>query len=125
VGAADNQPKQGWLQVRASEHRRVDVSPEVIDAREWTGPCSGQSFRDTDPDQEAAGKAGAASHGDEIDVAGSHACAIEGHVKKMRQAFQVVPGGELRHHTAELSMQVDLRVDGVREYAPAVRNHGD
>jgi hypothetical protein len=113
MGAADDQAEEGWFQVRASEHRGIDVSPEVVHPSERTRPGCRQPFRDADADQQAARQAWAPSDCEEINVARADTGALEGHVEEVREAFEVVSGGELGHHATELGVEVDLRVDDV------------
>jgi len=125
VGSADDKTQQRGFEVRAGEHRCIYVSPEVVHPRDRSGPGCGQAFGEADSDQQAAGKARPAGDGDEVEVVTADAGTLKAQVEEVRQAFEVVSGGELGHHATELGVQVDLRVDDVGEDAPAAGYHRD
>ena len=125
VGAADDEPQQWGFKVRAGEHRCVDVSPQVIDACERTRPCRRQPFRHADADQQTARQARASGHRHQVKVARADAGTLEGQVKEVWKAFQMVACGELGDHATKLGVKFDLRVDDVGEHAPPIGDHGD
>src|SRR5439155_20306074 len=57
VGAANHEAEERRLQVRAREHRGVDVTPKVVDAGHRFGPGGGQALSYTDTHQEATDEA--------------------------------------------------------------------
>jgi len=119
VGTADDKAQQRWFKVGTGEHRRIDVSPQVVHARHRTGPRSGQAFGEADAHQKAPREARTSRDGDEVEVVAADAGTLKAQVQQVRQAFEVVSSGELGHHAPELGVQVDLRVDDVGEDAPA------
>ena len=50
---------------------------------------------------------------------------LQGEVEQLREALEVVTGGELGHNAAELPVQVDLGMDDVGEDVAAVSYHRD
>ena len=125
MGAAHHQSQQRRLEVRAREHRGVDVPPEVIDPADGPGPRGSESLRNAHPDQEAAREAGASRNRDQVDVVPVLAGRLECQFEQLRQPLQVVAGRELRDDAAEILVQVDLRVDDVGQDAAAIFNQCD
>jgi hypothetical protein len=97
----------------------------MIDAGERLRPGGGQALPHTDPDEQTAGQAGTARDGDEVEVGGFRAGLPKGYVEQMREALEVVAGGQLRHDAAELFVKLDLGVDDVGEDAAPVSYYRD
>jgi hypothetical protein len=125
VRPADHQPKQGWLEVGAGQHRGVDVAPQVVDSGQGPVPGRGQSLGHAHADEQAADQARAAGHRQLVEVGGSDACPLEGEVEQLGQALEVVAGGELGDDAAEVPVQVDLRVDDVGQDLATVLDDRD
>jgi hypothetical protein len=125
VSAADDKSKERRLEIRTSEHCRVDMPPEVIHSGHWPGPRGRQALGHADSDQQAAGQARTAGDRDEVEVVTSDTGTCKAEIKQVRQAFEVVSGRQLWHHAAELGVKVDLGVDDVGEDATPIRHHRD
>src|SRR6266849_6984292 len=123
--AADDQSQERRLEVRAREHGGVDVAPEMVDAGDRARPRRAQTFCHAHPDQQTAGEARTARDGYQADVIGARARAVERQVEQPRQTLQMVPRRELGDDSAEVLVQLHLRVDHVGQDAPAVFNQSD
>jgi hypothetical protein len=97
----------------------------VVDAGQRLGPGRRQTLPDPDSDQETTGETWTSGHGDEVEVCGLNAGAVQCEVEKMREAFEVVPRRQLGDHTAELLVQLDLGVDDVGEDFATILDYRD
>ena len=68
MGPADDQAEQRWFKVGLSEHRGVNVTPQVIDAGEGNPPGRGQAFSHTGADQQTSHQARTAGGGDQGEI---------------------------------------------------------
>src|SRR5450759_6040673 len=87
MGAADDQPEQRGLEIGPRQHGRIDVSPEVVDSREWSRPCGRKTLPHSYPHQQAAGKARAAGDRAQIDVNWSRMRAFQRQVEQLRDCL--------------------------------------
>jgi hypothetical protein len=101
------------------------MTPEVIHAGERARPGSRQALGDADPHQQATCEARTTGDGQEVEIVVADTGAFEGRVQDVREAFEVVAGGELGHHAAEFRVEVDLGVDDVGEDAAAISHDSD
>ena len=125
VRAAHHESQQRRLEIGSREHPGVDVTPQVIDARQGFGPRGGQALPDADAHQQASDEARATRHREEVDVVRRGARILKRQLEEARQSLEMVPRGELRHDTTELFVQGDLGMDDVGQDLAAVLDHRD
>jgi hypothetical protein len=101
------------------------MAPQVVDAGERLRPRGGQALPHTDSDEEASGKPGASRDRDEVEVRRFCAGAVQGEINQVGQPLEVVARGQFGDDAAELFVQVDLRVDDIRQDAAAVLDDCD
>ena len=101
------------------------MPPEVVDTGQLGRPRRRQTLGDPGPDQQAAGQPRTSGDGDQVDVGGFGGGAFEGQVEQVREALEVIAGGQLGDDASKTRVQVDLRMDDVREDMPSALDQGD
>ncbi len=95
---------------RGREQRRQQVTFQVMHRQRRHAQRHPERLGHTRPHQQRPGQPWSGRVGNGVDVAHLEAARLQGFAQKQRQAADVVPGRQLRHHAAVGRMQIDLRV---------------
>ena len=125
MGAAHHQSQERRRELRPAQQGRIDVAPEVVDTDDRLLPGRTKAASQSDSDQEAADQARTARHADPVDSVRFLARLLQNPVDQAGQLLEMVAGGQLGHHTAELAVQRLLGVDQVRDHLAPVSDEGD
>ena len=97
------------------EHRRQQMSFEVVDAKRRHPPCTGQAPAERGADEQCADQPRAGGIGHRVDVRG-HGTRLPEHLPNhSRQSPDMIARRQLRHHASELGVDGDLRMHGVAD----------
>ena len=92
-----------------------DVGGEVVDAVDRLAEADRQRLGRGDADEQRAGQAGAAGHGDRVDVVQPDAGGLAGPLDGRHHRLEVGPAGDLGHDAAEAGVLLDAAGDRVGE----------
>jgi hypothetical protein len=92
----------------------------VIDACQRFRPGRGQAFPHADAHEQTTGQARSSRDRDQVEIRRLGACAVHSQLNELGQPLEMVSRGQLGDDAAELLVQVDLRVDDIRQDAAAV-----
>ena len=87
---------------------RADMSQQVMHADQRN--IFGESHRlgGRHADQQRADQSRSVGDADQIDLCKAHACLVQRLLQHTVDVFEMVSGGDLRHHTAVLLKNIDL-----------------
>jgi hypothetical protein len=108
VASRDQQRHQGGLDRRVLEERRVEVGLEVVDGDEGDVPHQGQCLGAGQADQQRAHQTWSVGGGHCADVRPFDARLHQRLRHHRGQQLDVGPAGDLRNHSTEAGMEVDL-----------------
>ena len=97
---------------------------DVVGVDEGLARGEGQALGVAHPHQQGAHEARSAGDGDGVDVGKGQPRVVQGALHHGAHLVHMVAAGQLRHHAAELAVDGDLGIDGVREHLPPVFHQG-
>ncbi len=115
VAAADQHRRHAPVEATVLELVDGDVGGEVVDAVERLVVCEGERLGGGDADQQRAGQAGAAGHGDRVDVLDAYAGLGVGLLERRDHRLEVGAAGDLGHDAAEPYVLLHARRERMRE----------
>jgi hypothetical protein len=124
VAARDQQRDEREVRRRVFQHRRQQVALHVVHADRRHAPGPRQAAAHAGPHQQRPDQPGPGRVGHPVECLGRRAGLFKHLFYQRKQLADVVAGGELRHHAAELGMQLHLAVQGVRQQAALGVEHG-
>ena len=122
VAARDDQHRGGQRNLAVLEKDRLDVAGQMMhgDDRACRAPAAA-AFANDDADEQRADEAGPLRHRERVDVVPADAGVRQRALDDAADVAHVLPRRDLRHDTAPLAMDVDLRRDHVRADPPRPR----
>ena len=124
VAARDDECHEGWLERRVREEVREDMAFEMVDTDERLVERKGQGLGRRDADEQCADESRSVRHGDLVDVRERHTGLADGLIDDGHDVDDVLARSDLRHDTAKLLVNGNLRRDDVRQDRAAAAQHG-
>ena len=125
MSAGHHETQKRRFQLRVGKVIGGDVPTDMVHGNQrlphGEGRCLGKIHADKNRTDEAWG----IGHGNGIDISPGQVCLLQSLIGKTIDGFNVLPGGNFRHHTAVETVQIHLRSDTVRQDFPAVADNGN
>ena len=125
MSAGDHQAQKRRLQIGIGQVVGRNVAPDVVHRDQGLVHGEGSGFREVHAHQHGANQPRGIGHGHGINVVPGQARVDERLVSQAVNGLDVLPGGNLRHHTAIEPVQVHLGGNAVRQHLPAVSDNGN
>ena len=124
VPAGGHQGGHGRLQLRKGHVIGGHMAPDVVHRHKGHVQGQGGGLCEIGPHQQRADKARGAGGGHRVQVGQADARLLYRLLRHQRHLFDVLAGGDLRHHAAVKGVHIRLGIDHVGQDLPAVPGDG-